>query len=121
MLNPNTLLELLQTAPGGRTAVILPEAGLRVTYQSLRDQVNGMADTLAALGVQRGDRVATVLPNGLLKLDDLQLDQTSGYRELDRIVYDALLQWEFEPLAPQMPQVDQSGLITFTFSFNPVP
>src|SRR5258708_10728487 len=34
----------------------------------------------------------TVLPNGLLKLDELQLDQTCGYRELDKAVYDALIQ-----------------------------
>ena len=65
MSNPNTLLELIQTAPGDRTAIILPEAGIRVTYQSLRDQVAAMADALTALGIQRGDRVATVLPNGL--------------------------------------------------------
>jgi acyl-CoA synthetase (AMP-forming)/AMP-acid ligase II len=65
MSNPNTLLELIQVAPGDRTAVILPEAGIRVTYQSLRDQVRVMADALAALGIGRGDRVATVLPNGL--------------------------------------------------------
>ena len=65
MSNPNTLLELIQIAPGDRTAVILPEAGIRVTYQSLRDQVTTMADALATLGIGRGDRVATVLPNGL--------------------------------------------------------
>lgn len=65
MSNPNTLLELIQVAPGDRTAIILPEAGIRVSYQSLRDQVKAMADALAALGIGRGDRVATVLPNGL--------------------------------------------------------
>ncbi len=59
----------------------------------------------------------TVLPNGLLK-DELELEQTSGYRELDRVVYEALIQWEFEPLPPELPQVDQSGIITFTFSLN---
>src|SRR5437867_37184 len=62
---PNTLLELIHVAPGDSTAVILPEAGLRITYSSLRDQVTAMANALAALGIQRGDRVATVLPNGL--------------------------------------------------------
>jgi protein TonB len=63
----------------------------------------------------------TVLPNGLLKEDDLQLEQTSGYRELDRAVYDALIQWEFEPLRPEIPQVEQSGIITFAFSLNNQP
>jgi TonB family protein len=60
----------------------------------------------------------TVLPNGLLREDDLQLDQTSGYRELDRAVYDALIQWEFQPLDPNVPQEDQSGVITFSFNLK---
>jgi acyl-CoA synthetase (AMP-forming)/AMP-acid ligase II len=65
MPTPNTLLELLQAPPADSTAVVLPESGIRVTYRSLRDQVTMMADALAALGVRRGDRIATVLPNGL--------------------------------------------------------
>ncbi|HUO57817.1 MAG TPA: TonB family protein [bacterium] len=63
----------------------------------------------------------TVLPNGLLRESDLQIDQTSGYRELDRVVYDALIQWEFEPLPPEVPQTDQSGIITFSFSLKNSP
>src|SRR6266550_4051435 len=65
MSNPNTLLELIQVAPAERAAIILPESGIRVTYKQLRDQVTEMADALAALGIQRADRVATYLPNGL--------------------------------------------------------
>jgi acyl-CoA synthetase (AMP-forming)/AMP-acid ligase II len=65
MSNPNTLLELIHVPAGERTAVILPEAGIRVTYQSLCDQVQAMADDLASMGIGRGDRVSTVLPNGL--------------------------------------------------------
>lgn len=65
MSNPNTLLELIQVAPADHTAILLPEAGVRVTYGSLRDQVTAMSDALASLGIGRGDRVATVLPNGL--------------------------------------------------------
>jgi acyl-CoA synthetase (AMP-forming)/AMP-acid ligase II len=61
----NNLIELIHVAPGDQTAVILPEAGIRVSYDSLRDQVMTMAGALAALGIGRGDRVATVLPNGL--------------------------------------------------------
>lgn len=59
----------------------------------------------------------TVLPSGLLR-DDLSLEQTSGYRELDRRVAEALLQWEFEPLPPGVPSVDQTGFITFKFNFK---
>jgi acyl-CoA synthetase (AMP-forming)/AMP-acid ligase II len=65
MPNPNTLLEVIQTAPAERTAIILPETGIRITYQQLRDQVVEMAEALASLGIKKGDRVATYLPNGL--------------------------------------------------------
>src|ERR1051325_7262297 len=65
MSNPTTLLELLQVAPAERTAIILPESGIRVSYQQLRDQVTEMANALASLGIRKGDRVATYLPNGL--------------------------------------------------------
>src|ERR1700722_7240589 len=65
MSQPNTLLELIQVAPGGNIAFLLPEAGIRVSYDSLRKQVSAMADALASMGIGRGDRVATVLPNGL--------------------------------------------------------
>lgn len=59
----------------------------------------------------------TVLPNGMMR-SDIQVDQTSGYREMDKIVFDALVQWEFEPLPPSVAQVDQSGVITFVFNFK---
>src|SRR5689334_14509115 len=65
MPQPNTLLELINVAPAERTAILLPEAGVRVSYRQLRDQVAEMAGALAALGIRRGDRVATYLPNGL--------------------------------------------------------
>jgi acyl-CoA synthetase (AMP-forming)/AMP-acid ligase II len=65
MSNSNTLLEVIAAAPAQSTAIVLPEAGIRVTYKQLRDQVAEMADTLATLGIGRGDRVATVLGNGL--------------------------------------------------------
>jgi acyl-CoA synthetase (AMP-forming)/AMP-acid ligase II len=65
MSSPHTLLEVLGVAPAESTAIVLPEAGIRVTYRQLRDQVAEMADALASLGIRRGDRVSTVLPNGL--------------------------------------------------------
>jgi acyl-CoA synthetase (AMP-forming)/AMP-acid ligase II len=65
MPNPSTLADVLNSAPAERTAIILPEAGIHVTYASLRDQVFQMADALASLGIAPGERVATVLPNGL--------------------------------------------------------
>jgi acyl-CoA synthetase (AMP-forming)/AMP-acid ligase II len=60
----DTLLDVLHFADS-HTAVIVPEVGIRVTYDSLRQQVLAMADALASAGIRRGDRVALALPNGL--------------------------------------------------------
>lgn len=65
MCEPGTLLDLLDSADGRRTAVILPEAGLEVSYDDLRRRVHGMASALRQAGIARGDRVALALPNGL--------------------------------------------------------
>src|SRR5277367_670720 len=65
MSKPNTLFELLHAAPGERTAVILPETGIRITYKGLREQVMALAEALSLAGIGRDDRVATVLPSGL--------------------------------------------------------
>ena len=60
-----TLLDVLDAAEGQRTAIVLPETGLSVTYDDLRRRVRGMAGALYAAGARRGDRVAMALPNGL--------------------------------------------------------
>jgi acyl-CoA synthetase (AMP-forming)/AMP-acid ligase II len=60
----DTLLDVLQFADS-HTAVIVPELGIRVTYDSLRHQVLAMAKALASVGIRRGDTVAIALPNGL--------------------------------------------------------
>lgn len=62
---PGTLIDLLAAAPRNQTAVIVPEAGIQVSYDALRHQVAELADALAGYGLQRGDRVAMALPNGL--------------------------------------------------------
>src|SRR5208282_2246901 len=59
-----TLLDVLHFADS-HTAVIVPEIGIRVTYDALRQQVLAMASALASAGVRRGDAVAIALPNGL--------------------------------------------------------
>ena len=64
-VQPTTLPGLLRAIPGDRTAIVLPEANIRVTYASLLRQVQAVADQLAAVGVGRGDRVGMALPNGL--------------------------------------------------------
>jgi len=60
----DTLLDVLHFADS-HTAVIVPELGLHVSYDSLRRQVLEMANALASAGIRRGDAVAIALPNGL--------------------------------------------------------
>jgi len=59
-----TLLDVLHFADS-HTAIVIPEIGIRVTYDSLRKQVLTMANALASIGIRRGDAVAIALPNGL--------------------------------------------------------
>ena len=65
MATPTTLLDLLRPVPAEQTAIILPEQNIRITYGGLRNQVEAVADSLAAAGITRGDRVGMALPNGL--------------------------------------------------------
>jgi acyl-CoA synthetase (AMP-forming)/AMP-acid ligase II len=60
-----TLIELLDRTPAEKTAIVLPELNMRVSYGDLRQQVHAVAEQLAASGVGRGDRVGIALPNGL--------------------------------------------------------
>ena len=61
----NTLFDLIQPIPADRTAIILPESNLRISYGAFRDQVEALAEALAGAGIRRGDRVGIALPNGL--------------------------------------------------------
>src|SRR5919198_3444362 len=62
---PLVLFELIQPASEKHTAIAVPGTDIRVSYGSLRTQVEALADALAAAGVSRGDRVGIALPNGL--------------------------------------------------------
>jgi acyl-CoA synthetase (AMP-forming)/AMP-acid ligase II len=61
----STLLGLFADAPARRTAIILPEQDIRISYGQLRMQVEAVAEALAACGIRRGDRVGMALPNGV--------------------------------------------------------
>ena len=61
---PGTLLDLLESGAPSHPAIVAP-GGPVVTYDSLRRQVRTLAAQLRAVGVDRGDRVAIVLPNGI--------------------------------------------------------
>jgi acyl-CoA synthetase (AMP-forming)/AMP-acid ligase II len=62
---PTTLLELLDAGPAVKTAVVLPEQRVEISYGALRAQVRELADQLTKAGISRGDRVGIALPNGL--------------------------------------------------------
>ncbi len=64
MIEQETLRAVLAQAPDNATALIAPETGREWSYGALRAQVVALAESLAALGIGRGDRVAIVLPNG---------------------------------------------------------
>jgi oxalate---CoA ligase len=58
------LAALLAQRVPTRAALIVPETGQALTYAQLATRVETLARRLAGLGVNRGDRVALVLPNG---------------------------------------------------------
>ena len=60
---PEPLLELIHP-DGARPALVCPDDGEAVTHADLRKRVAAIAARLCAAGVERGGRVAIVLPNG---------------------------------------------------------
>jgi acyl-CoA synthetase (AMP-forming)/AMP-acid ligase II len=60
-----TLLDLLRPTSGSSPAVVIPEQNISISYDGLRSQVESVAESLAAAGVRRGDRIGIALPNGL--------------------------------------------------------
>ena len=62
--SPSTLLDLMSVAPGNKAALLIPETGARITYDSLRRQVRAAAEVFAGAGIRRDDRIALSLPNG---------------------------------------------------------
>ncbi len=60
---PEPLLELIQP-DGERPALLCPDDGERVAHGELRERAGAIAARLRSAGVERGGRVAIVLPNG---------------------------------------------------------
>ena len=58
------LTDLLTQGEAASPAIIVPDAGVTLTYGQLAPRIEALALRLAALGVRRGDRVAFALPNG---------------------------------------------------------
>jgi acyl-CoA synthetase (AMP-forming)/AMP-acid ligase II len=59
------ILELLEKHEPSRVAVTVAGGGPSLTYGQLKEQVISLAQELRRFGVNRGDRVAIALPNGL--------------------------------------------------------
>lgn len=65
MQTTNTLAGLLSNSTPKKTAIIRSENQSSTTYEGFADQVAAMAASLRASGLEPGDPVAIVLPNGL--------------------------------------------------------
>ena len=59
------ILELLENGSPSHIAVAVSGGGPLVTYDQLRRQVDALGAKLNQLGLGRGDRIASALPNGL--------------------------------------------------------
>jgi acyl-CoA synthetase (AMP-forming)/AMP-acid ligase II len=60
--SPTTLLDVLNAAPGANMALVAPDTGARMSYDSLRHQVLAAARVFAHFA--SGERIAIALPNG---------------------------------------------------------
>lgn len=73
-----TLIDLLYRAPAARTAIVVPESNVAITYGQLRGQVEALACHLAAAIDSRGGRIAIALPNGLPMIVSLLAASTTA-------------------------------------------
>ena len=100
MKNIGALLRERATVSPGLEAFVEPETGVRETYRQLNGRVNRCADALATLGLESGDRVAMLMPNGVefvslfyaaakLGLVAVPLNTRLAAAELDFIVADS--------------------------------
>ena len=65
MAEKTTLADLLADGKSSAPAIIAPASGAVVSHKGLADQVERLAAALRGAGLQPGDCVAMVLPNGL--------------------------------------------------------
>ncbi|HMF17459.1 MAG TPA: AMP-binding protein, partial [Gemmataceae bacterium] len=65
MSSKKTLAEFFRHVDVQRPAVILPDDGLTTTYRSLIEQIEATAGQLQQAGLEPGQTLAIVLPNGL--------------------------------------------------------
>jgi acyl-CoA synthetase (AMP-forming)/AMP-acid ligase II len=63
-MKQTTLAHLLADSTSAEPAIIAEASAVEISYRSLTDQVESLAETLQRAGLRAGDVVAIVLPNG---------------------------------------------------------
>src|SRR5690348_8884807 len=58
------LEDLLEAGAPGHAALVTAETDDSLSYERLHEEVTGLAERLASVGVGRGSRVALVVPDG---------------------------------------------------------
>ncbi len=62
----DTLIDLMEArATDTRPFLISPDTGHQVSFQRFREEAHRIAEQIAAQGIQPGDRVSIVIPNGI--------------------------------------------------------
>jgi acyl-CoA synthetase (AMP-forming)/AMP-acid ligase II len=61
---PEPLAAIWRAGDPRHAALVVPEDGVRLTFDELAGDVEALAERLARLGVVKGDRVCLALPNG---------------------------------------------------------
>lgn len=62
----DTLVELMEArASDTRPFLISPDTGAALSFQRFREEAHKMAEQIVAEGIERGDRVAMAIPNGI--------------------------------------------------------
>jgi non-ribosomal peptide synthetase component F len=64
-MEPTTLAQLLADPTSTEPAIIAEAGGVALSYRALADQVEGLAEALQRTGLNPGDAVALILPNGI--------------------------------------------------------
>ena len=102
MSRPQTLLELIQAAPADRTAIVLPEQGIHVSYAQFRDQVQAMADAAA----KRFGRIDILVNNAALRREKPFAEMSHAeWRE----IMDVTLDGAFHCVKACLPALKKSG------------
>jgi hypothetical protein len=91
--SPQTLLELLEHAPRSQTAIVLPDENVKVSYDSLRQQIHGVADAFASAGIKGGD-LGNVAFNPISALTGGTLEELVRHPDVSALVRQIMVEPE---------------------------